>query len=313
MYSHLIDIIKDYVYKSGAEDFEQFQMIFNCSNLLLEERKFKLSDEYSRKFDFKKIDSLVEEFLYELNPSYLDYYRLRKDDGSFIFNFNDKTGFAYSTFNDDINNREIYVGITGYIEDAFSIVHELFHDMNMTGEVDSEGREFFSECLSIVGEFLFNDFIVDKNIVDQNVTISLCLYCLRMKALEVNFNLRLIQEYLSNGFLSDSIINNIINSYSEEFRNYIFDIIDDICEEEWPTLDDNQTYILSCLCATYMYDRIKNNKKYLDELFDLNQVLNDFDLSQVLDYLDLNHSDFDLTCDCYSLLRKKYKEFVKRW
>lgn len=312
MYDELINIVYDYIYKMGVDSFESFSMSFNCSNVLLEERKFKYKYKYKKKYDFNKVDSMVEDFLINLNPSYLEYYRLRKNDGSFIFK-PDKSGYGYSSFDYETGDHEIYVGITGYIEDAFTIVHELFHDINVNDDCDSYGRYFFTECLSMLGEFLFSDYLVDKNIVDRKNVIEMMLYFLRGKALEVNFNLRLIQEYFQNGYLDSLIIDDIINSYPSEYRKDIDEIISIICDQEWITLEDEQTYILSCLCATYMYDRIKEKNKYINELFDLNQVLNDFSLSQVLDYLDLEHGDFDLTDKSYSILRDKYKKFIKRW
>jgi len=212
MYDDLINIIKDYIYKSGAEDFEGFTMSYNCSEVLLSERKFKFDYKYKKKIDFKRID-----------------------------------------------------------------------------------------------------YLADFNIVDKKNTMQMMLYFLRLKALEVNFNLKLIKSYFENGYLSSRIIDDVIKSYPSEYKNEISDVISEICDQGWPTLEDQQVYILASLAATYMYDRIKNDKKYLNELFDLNQVLNDFDLSQVLDYLELEHSDFDLNNETYSMLRDKYKKFVKRW
>ena len=314
MYDELINIVYDYIEKIGVDDFENFIMIYNCSEILLNEKNFKFNYKNKKKYDFKKIDLLVEDFLCNLNHSYLDYYRLRKSDGSFIFKENDICGEGYSTYNDETNQREIYVGLTGYIEDGFSIVHELFHDINMTDNYfDSNGRYFFTECLSMLGEFLFYDYLADKNIVDKRNVMQLCFYFLRSKALEVNFNLKLIREYFERGYLNDIIVHNIIKSYPEQYKGDIDDIIFSICQGEWLTLEEEQTYILSCLCAIYMYYRIKDNKKNLNELFDLNQVLNDLNLGQVLDYLDLEHGDFDLTSDSYSILRDNYKRFIKRW
>lgn len=314
MYDELINIVYDYIEKIGVDDFENFIMIYNCSEILLNEKNFKFKYKYKKKFDFKKIDLLVQDFLLNLNPSYLDYYRLRKSDGSFIFKNNDKSGEGYSTFNDDTNQREIYVGLTGYIEDAFSIVHELFHDINMTDNYfDSNGRYFFTECLSMLGEFLFYDYLADKNFLDKKNVMQMCFYFLRSKALEVNFNLKLIQEYFKLGYLNDVVVHEIIKSYPEEYHDEIDEIISVICDQEWPTLEEEQTYILSCLCAIYMYYRIKDDRKNLNELFDLNEVLNDFDLGQVLDYLELEHDDFNLTDDSFSILRDKYKKFIKRW
>ena len=225
MYDELIKIIKDYVYKLGVDSFESFFMSYNCSNVILSEREFKFKDKYKKNYDFNRVDSLVEDFLNDLNPAYLDYYRLRKNDGTFIFNTNDKSGFGYSIFNDDTNHREIYVGLTGHIEDSFTIVHELFHDINMSDDMDSYGRYFFTECLSMVGEFLFSDYLVDKNIVERKNVIAMMLFFLRQKALEVNFNIRLIKEYLERGYLNDSIIDGIINSYPIENKNDILKTI----------------------------------------------------------------------------------------
>ena len=70
--------------------------------------------------------------------------------------------------------------------------------------------------------------------------------------------------------------------------------------------------LFSSLIAVYMYDRIKTNKKYVNELFDLNQILSDLSLNQVLDYLDLDHNKYELTDEAYNLLQKKYRKFIKR-
>lgn len=311
MYDKLIDIVKEYIDKMGVDSFETFSMSYNCSKVLLSERDFKFKYKYKKKIDFKKNDALVEDFLNNLNPSYLEHYRLRKSDGSFIFE-NDESGYGYSTYNDD-GKPEIYVGLTGSIEDGFAIVHELFHDINATGEFDSYGRYFFTECLSILGEFLFSDYLVDKNVVDRKNVLEMALYFLRKKALEVNFNLKLIKEYLGHGLLNNDIIDGIISTYPYECRQDINEIILIIEHNDWVTLEEEQTYVVSCLAATYMYDRIKGNKKYLNELFELNQKLNDMNLTQVLNYLDIDYGDFDITDKSYSILHDKYKKFIKRW
>ena len=284
----------------------------HCTDIILGEKDFNFNYKYKKKYDFKQIDKYVEEFLFDLNPDYLEYYRLRKTDGTIELDYNNNCGEAYSTYDDQLGKRVIYVSVTGTIEDAFSIVHELFHDINLRYELDSYGRYFFTECLSLLGEFLFSDFLSKKNVVEYNNVVNRCLYYLRKKALEVNFNLRLIQEYLDNGYIDKNIITNLIMSYCDYYREDLIEIIYNISEQEWLTLEEDECYILSGLSATYMYDRIKNNKKNLNELFDLNDALNDFDLGQVLDYLDLNHNDYELTPDSYNVLRKSYKKFIKR-
>ena len=158
MYDKLIDIVKEYIDKMGVDSFKTFSMSYNCSKVLLSERDFKFHYKYKKKMDFKKNDALVEGFLSDLNPSYLEHYRLRKSDGSFIFE-DDESGYGYSTYNDD-GKPEIYVGLTGSIEDGFSIVHELFHDINATGEFDSYGRYFFTKPFIMTSHFLSYDRVI---------------------------------------------------------------------------------------------------------------------------------------------------------
>lgn len=312
MYDGLIKSVYDYVDTSGIDSFQNIALIMHCTDIFLSERDFNINHKFKKKYDFNYIDGLVSEFLFSLNPSYLEYYKIRKVDGTFIFDDKDGFGDAYSTYDDDNGKRVIYVSLTNTIQDAFSIVHELFHDINLRVEIDSYGRYFFTECLSILGEFLLSDFLSNKNIDECKKVINYSLFYLRKKAIEVNFNLKLIEKYFQDGFLNDKSVNDIINSYSLEYRDFIYEVIYIISNQNWLTLEDEECYILSGLSATYMYDRIKNNDKYLNELFDLNDVLNDFDLSQVLNYLDLEHNDFELTLDGYNVLRNSYKKFIKR-
>lgn len=311
MYDKLIDIVKKYVDILGVENFDVFQFSYNCSNVFLGERKFKVDSKKHRKYDLNKIDILVEDFLIALNPKYLDYYIVRKEDGSFDFSYESGSGYS---FLDDAGKRRILVGSTGTIKDAFIVVHELFHDINMSENiVDSEGRIFFTECLSILGEFLLSDYLENRKIYEHRCFMQETFYYLRGKAVEVNFNLELIKKYLENGFLNSSIIDSIIYSYPRDCRMDVIETMLKMVESEWVTLEEEQSYVASGLVATYMYDRIKSNKKYLNELFDLNQVLDDYSLEQVLDYLDIDYGDSDIADKSYSMLRDKYKKYIKRW
>ena len=311
MYNDLINAVSDYVGSVGINSFDNIALIKHCSEIFMSERDFNINHKFKKNYDFGYIDSLVSSFLGDLNPVYLDYYNTRKADGSFIFN-DDRYGDAYSTYDDERNVRVIFISLTNTIQDAFSIVHELFHDINLRVDIDSYGRYFFTECLSILGEFLLSDYLVDRGIFEARDVVNYCLFYLRRKAIEVNFNLSLIGEYISNGFLSDKIVNDIISSYPLEYRDLIYEVVYIISSQNWLTLEEEECYILSGLSATYMYDRIKSDNRYLNELFDLNDVLNDFDLSQVLNYLDLGHNNCELTCDGYNVLRKSYKKFIKR-
>lgn len=309
----LIFIVECYLRETGIDSYDDIALSMRASDIILGERDFKFNYKYGKKCDIVKCDKLVREFLKELNPNYLDYYNTRLLDGSFEFDFDNPYATAYSCFNYTDNKRVIYIPVTDTLEDAFSIVHELFHDINMNIDIDDEkmGRYFFTEALSYLGELLFSDFLKKNGAWDCNVDLR-NLFFLRRKALEVNFNLRLINEYVSNGYLDRSMVISIIESYGKEYIDDIIEVMLYICDSDELSLKVEETYVLSNLIAVYMYNRINSNKKYINELFDLNEILADLDLGQVLDYLDLSHDYCELTNDSYSILQKEYRKFIKR-
>lgn len=325
IYEELSSIVADYINENSelcdqTDDAEEMYMFdinnllltMNCSNIILNERDFKFNPKNNVKYSLKQCDDLVEEFFGQLNPSYLDYYRLRKSDGTVDFDFLCQQDQPYSGY-DDSDNITIYIPITSTIEDAFSIVHEVFHNYNLGNKESlTDGYLFTTECLSYLCEFLFSDFLLSKGFNESNDIILRDLYSLRRLALEFNFSLSLILKYLNNGYIDKYIVSDIISSYPDEYYDYLCYFIYDICDKGELNLDNAETYILSGLLSTYMYDRIRSNKKNLNELFDLNDVLNDYSLSQVLDYLDLDYTDCELTLNSYSVLRKSYKKFIKR-
>ena len=61
-----------------------------------------------------------------------------------------------------------------------------------------------------------------------------------------------------------------------------------------------------------MYYRIKNNKKNINEFFELNDKLKEYEFSQVLDYLNLDYDTNDLSKKTYQIFTECYKKVLKR-
>jgi hypothetical protein len=311
-------------YTDDAEiySFKDIALSMRASKIILSERDFDFSYKGCKKMDFSRSLKLVREFLFKLNPKYLEYYDMRVNDGSFEYGVADLYGNPYSTYDYEDDKRIIYIPISNTLEDGFSIIHELFHDMNMVIEPDKNvmGRYYVTEALSFLGEILYSDFLKEKGIIDVNITnCSLCY--MKYKALILNFKLNVIDAYLKNGFLNRKMVLDILNSYGssevEDIIGYIYNgdasvDPDSIEDDDGFCIEEEETYVFSCLVATYMYDRIKCNKKNIEELFDLNDIVGNLDLYQVMDYLELDYNNDELTEDSYDLLCKKYKKFIKR-
>ena len=60
-----------------------------------------------------------------------------------------------------------------------------------------------------------------------------------------------------------------------------------------------------------MYDRIKSNKKNIQEVFELNEMIKEYTIEQVFDYLNLDYDDEELTYDSYQKLKRAYQNYLK--
>ncbi len=312
-----LDIIskatKDYVIATNAKSFDDFRLIYSLTNIIMNEKDKNRNFKYTKKYTLKKIDKIVSEFLSYLNPYYMDYYNIRKNDGSIIFDQNKdiQDNIAYSEYDDIYNKRIIYIPIRNTIEDAFSIVHELFHDINIDETQPNVTRLFYTEALSLLGEILLEEYLVKKQIKDAKIPINYDLYCAKSKAIEVSFNINLLLKYIEDNYIDANSIISIIENYPSNYSNDISDTIYKIVDKEELTLDFEQPYILGTLIATYMYDRIKKDKNNILELFELNQELKNYDFEQVLDYLDVDYCDDDLKQESYKNLENCYKKYIK--
>lgn len=165
---------ENYIICSNAKNYEDLKLMSTLTKIIVNENDKSNNFKYSKKYTFKEIDKIVSDFLLYLNPYYKDYYDLRKEDGTIILD----------------DSKE------AYNEGAFSIIHELFHDINLDEKQESITRMFYTEGISLLGEMLLEDYLVKNNIKDAKVPMNYSLYCAKSKAIELDFNINLLLEYL---------------------------------------------------------------------------------------------------------------------
>lgn len=307
------DATEDYILNSGAKGYNDFKLVSTLSNIIMNEADKNRNYKYTKKYNLKEIDKIVTKFLEYLNPYYKEYYDLRKNDGTIIFDkrkesYNDG---AYSVYDDINDKRIIYIPVRSTIEDSFSIVHELFHDINLDEKQESITRMFYTEGMSFLGELLLEDYLKENNIKDAKIPINYSLYCAKSKAIETDFNIKLLLKYLEDNYIDSGKIIEIIESYPYNYASDLSEILSKIINNEELTIDVEQTYIIGTLIATYMYDKIKTNKNNILELFELNQELKNYQFEQVLDYLEIGYNNIDLNEESYKKLQKCYKKYIK--
>ena len=311
LFYKLSNYVSEYIKEADVKSYDDLSLMRRLTNILLEDKDVHYNFKFKIRYSFKEIDKIVSDFLETINPSYKDYYEIRKNDGTFNFDYNCSYDTAYSTYDFENNKRIIYIPMDNTLDDAYSIVHELMHDINLDVEGQSVTRMFYTEALSILSELLLEDYLKETKIKQYNNSNDYGLHCIKMKALEVDFNIKLIDKYLCDGYIDASGIIDVLNNYSSVYTPNLVQIIYNIVSNEGLTLDEEQPYIIGALVATYMYDRIKSNNVNLNELFELNDMLKEYTFDQVLDYLDIDYNDIELSYGAYIDLENKYRNYKK--
>lgn len=308
----LNNAVLNYINKSGLTGEEDLSLMTRLTSIILNNRETYFNYKYNKKYSLKESDKIVKDFLEQLNPYYNEYYEERKKDGTILFDHHPQTIEAAFSSYDIINEKRIiYIPLEKTIEDSFAIVHELMHDINMDITMENIARYFYTEGLSLLSELLFEDFLEERKIKQCKNPNNRGLYSLKSKAIEVDFNIKLIKTYLKDGYIDQDNLLDILISYPDYYSEDLESIVYKITYDEELTLDEEQPYIMGGLMATYMYDRIKNNKNNILELFELNQMLKYYNFDQVLDYLELDYNDTELTEKSYKKLEDKYKKYLK--
>lgn len=309
---NLEEIIQEYVFENDINSMEELQFVKTINDIVFHNCNYDYDVKYRKKYSFNQIDNIVCEFLKDFDYDYFLYYELRKNDGTIVFDGKSKDSIPYSDYDYFNKKRTIYIPLTHTLEDAFSIIHELNHDRNVNELYENDTRMIFTESLSILLEFLFEDYLREKKIVDYKVNNNYVLTAVDYKSLYIDFVLKLINIYINNRKINYTDLLDIIKDYNNKQRKDLNDILASIMKDESVDIDFEFRYVLGVLVATYLYHRIKNNKKNIQELFEMNDIINDYDYFQVFDYLDLEYDeDEGLINHSYKKLENDYKKYVK--
>lgn len=297
-------IIEEYIITNGIviDDLRLFKKIndivlFNCN--------FKYNLKYRKYYSFNQIDNIVCKFLKQFN--YDNYYQLRKKDKTIYFD-NESYNIPYSYYDFTNQQRKIYIPITNTLEDVYSIVHELAHDLNIDDLGISEARSIFTESISLLFELLLEDYLKTYKYKDYKIANNLNLYNINIKSLYIDFNIKLISVYLKKFNINYQDIQTIILDYNNYQRRNLNNIVNNILIDNCIDIDFEFRYILGIVIATYLYYRIKKSNSY-KELYEMNDIIINNNVDQVFEYLNLNCND--INNNTYKVLTSNYIKYVK--
>lgn len=299
------EMLDEYLEGASLKDFE---FIKKLNEIVLRNTKFYKEVKYKEKIDLDYSASLVYTFFKSISEEYATYFENRLNDGTFRFSTKFAIGHSYYDLKE--NKSVIEIPFTHTIEDSYVMVHEFLHSTNYQGGELLLCRMLTTESISILGEFLFYNFLVKYNLKprENRKPIINDLYSIHKLSLLNDLELKLIDKYLKYGYISSNFLNSL---------NYDEDVWDHLYFNNSITfgIDYNQRYIIGILISCYMYDRIKENPKLINELFDINSIMNHTDFEFIMNYLDLNIKDDKdyvlLTDDSLEKLEKTYKKVLK--
>lgn len=309
------EIIKNELTENNIYDIEEFTYLSNMINIILSEKLPSKEQKYKKRVPLCKSIKYTNMFLNYLDPSYANIFlkRLENNQIEFEKDYEDNNKIALS----DMKNNEnyIYIPYQNNIGDTFMMTHEVIHDISLEPEI-SLARSFYCEVFSLLSEKLQKDYfekyfhIKEYQINDKNM---LCY--MKENTICIQFELRLISEYLEKGYLTKMDILNVIETFDMKYAVLLWTHVKTILEEKEFTLFLQQRYVVGYLLASFMHERILNDPKKIEEFLELNEIINDYTEKDFLDYLGLeldNGYYFNLTEESYKQLQKSYHNEVKR-
>lgn len=312
MYNYNLINDKLFEYLEGT-CLDDFRFVKALNNIILRNPLKRKHAEYDEKIDLNYSASLAYSFFKSLSEDYALYFEKRINDGT--FRFSKKFPIGTSSYDKALKKRIINIPITNNIGDSFVMVHELLHDMNLDINGNTLCRMLTSEAISMLGELLFRDFLIKHNLIakDNYKPIINNFLSVDSMATSNKFELCIIEEYLQNGYVDISFLKDLYTHYDDDTINTTISTLFDDSLLEYEV---NQRYIIGALLSCYMYQRIEENPKCINELMDINSIMNETYFENLINYLDLEIKPDDewinLSNDSFEKLEKCYKKELKR-
>ena len=217
-------------------------------------------------FNCAKSIYLVSKFLSTVDRNLEKEFWDDFSNGSIVMEKGCKKGNCFHFY----ENR-VYVDVSNTIVDAFVLLHEFIHkisaDVSVYGANISENYNNYAEAISILGEFLFKDFLSDLGFSPYELELFTGVrkngfnYEID-KIISINPFINLIEE---NGFITKEGFDKI-----KENCNMYFDPVKKI-----RAINSHETNILyhhslGCVVASCLYDRNISNLEFRDLIKTLN-------------------------------------------
>lgn len=311
MVDRLNKIVEKFVRETKIKDENSFNFIKNLIDIFERHYNESYIANYKKKISFNKNYRYSYQFLKAINPSYAEYLKKCKKDGTIeLLQMNKNDELAYCDCVD--GEPKIYLSLSDTLEDSYNLSHELIHATTL-GEDTSITRHIFCEAFSYAIEELQRDYFeANTKIKEYTINRENTLFDIKKICERLTIEQKLILKYLENGKI---YINDILDIYNEtKNKRIVSNVFEKIIKRDDISIDIQQRYVIGYIFGCYMVDRIYQNENF-NEFFTLNENINNYSEAELIYSLDLSLTDeenFNLTSESYKKLEKSYQKRIQK-
>ena len=302
-------LIKEYIIELNPDESD-FNFISSLVDIVINTKSKATRQTY--RSVYRLSDSLIssKKFLSSLDPSYGDLLlKLLKSEELELVKVTGRNNYIASSTLTESGIHHIFLPYNETIEDSYTIVHEVLHDINVSLEL-TESRFLFTEAISILGEMLFEDYYSSTKPKEYLKNGKDLLYAILNKAVSLHIQIELIKLFLKYGEVNKSNIKEIgVTDSLKPFINMYLNYYSKL--DELP-FDNDQRHLMGFLFASHMHDS-GDGANYLR---DINRVINDVNFDDILSSIGIhttNSDGYDLDIASKKVLKKTYERAVIKY
>lgn len=315
------NFVYKHLYDDGEPNLKKLDYTRSITKILLNNIPDIANYKYKKKVPINRSIEYAFLFLDSIDDTYGKYFHERLTDGTIHFNKldyaieNNISPISYSTYEN--GKRLISLIYEENFGDVYSIIHELFHDMNFDVEKLKNNpytRDMFTEMISFLATHLAKEYFEktfpNKKEFKYDITNEYCgLY---EKTMKIDFLIKIIDIYTNKGYLEEEDVVSNLENQNEFYVRAVVNFINNIDDIEDLDIYYNERYLTGALLTQYV---LNTNSKYEDKvqiLKDLNEMIMIYQIERIFDYLDIGYIIEDnylinLSPESLEKIEKSYK------
>lgn len=305
MFDQLNQILKEFT--DGYEDISEYEFIQSLVDIVLSIDIPFNTTEYHSKMSLNRSISHSLKFLKGLKSEYAEQLHFIISNGHIEYDDSRESFKRLSTTSFTRNGKKINLCVRGNVEDSYTLTHEYFHYANMDINHINNNWDLTTEAISITSEGLQKEYFRRLGIKDFRLNEIDILFAIKVKAIQLDFELQLIRTYLKYGQINEFLLSEIFNYKSDFYFDMAYEDYLDIKrngELSYPLLQRN---VVGGVLSNHLLYRIGNDPKKVGEFLTIHENCTSMLFQDTLRFLDL-----DVVDDYYMLLSKDSLDTLKK-